>query len=181
MNKKGIAESVLIVGVISLLIGGLLGASMVSPEEVTTYVDVLVPGETVYEEVIVTEIVETVDSRFDYWAERVDIATACVGSFALDWQEEILISETVGNTTSTSDYDDYIEDGSTYDVSDSPDLTDGHRLLNDVTLSETDHEDNDWTCSFQVDYEDDDWNENTYNVSVNYEDGDFDDLEVILA
>jgi hypothetical protein len=180
MTKKGIANQIVIWCVGALVVGALFGASVVNPDEIVSYVDV--PGETVYVDVPGEDvIVEVVDSRFDYWAERVDIATACVGSFALDWQEEIVISETVGNTTSTSDYDDYIEDGSTYDVSDSPDLTDGHRLLNDVTLSETDHEDNDWTCSFQVDYEDDNWNENTYNVSVNYEDGDFDDLEVIAA
>ena len=180
MTKKGIANQIVIWCVGALVVGALFGASVVNPDEIVSYVDV--PGETVYVDVPGEDVtVEVVDSRFDYWAERVDIATACVGSFALDWQEEIVISETVGNTTSTSDYDDYIEDGSTYDVSDSPDLTDGHRLLNDVTLSETDHEDNDWTCSFQVDYEDDNWNENTYNVSVNYEDGDFDDLEVIAA
>ena len=180
MTKKGIANQIVIWCVGALVVGALFGASVVNPDEIVSYVDV--PGETVYVDVPGEDVtVEVVDSRFDYWAERVDIATACVGSFALDWQEEIVISETVGNTTSTSDYDDYIEDGSTYDVSDSPDLTDGHRLLNDVTLSETDHEDNDWTCTFQVDYEDDDWNENTYNVSVNYEDGDFDDLEVIAA
>lgn len=180
MTKKGIANQIVIWCVGALLVGALFGASVVNPDEIVSYVDV--PGETIYVDVPGEDVtVEVVDSRFDYWAERVDIATACVGSFALDWQEEIVISETVGNTTSTSDYDDYIEDGSTYDVSDSPDLTDGHRLLNDVTLSETDHEDNDWTCSFQVDYEDDNWNENTYNVSVNYEDGDFDDLEVIAA
>jgi len=180
MTKKGIANQIVIWCVGALVIGALFGASVVNPDEIVSYVDV--PGETVYVDVPGEDvIVEVVDSRFDYWAERVDIATACVGNFALEWQEEIEISETDGNTTTTSDYDDYIEDGSTYDVSDSPDLTDGHRLLNDVTLSETDHEDNDWTCTFQVDYEDDNWNENTYNVSVNYEDGDFDDLEVIAA
>jgi hypothetical protein len=173
MNKKGIAENLVIVAAISLLIGGLFGASMVDSETIIEYV----PGETIYSEVIVTEEVEVADSRFDYWAERADIATACVVNFADNWHEEIVITE--GNTT--SDLDDYVEDGSTYDVSDSPDLTDAHHLLSDVTLSETDHEDNEWTCTFQVDYEDDSWNEHTYNESVTYEDGDFDDLTVIAA
>ena len=176
MNKKGIAESVLIVGVISLLIGGLLGASMVEPEQITSYVDV--PGETIYVEgEIITEYVEVADSRFDYWAERIVIADACVTNFLADWQNEIAINE----SGVLSDYDDYIEDGSEFEVSDSPDLTDGHELLNEVTLTETDHNDNDWTCVFQADFENDAWTEATYNVSLAYEDGEFDDLVVTLA
>ena len=176
MNKHGIMTNVIIVSIVSLLIGGLLGASMVEPEQITSYVDV--PGETVYVEgEIVTEYVEVADSRFDYWAERMVIADACVTNFLADWQNEIAINE----SGVLSDYDDYIEDGSEYAVSDSPDLTDGHRLLNDVTLAETDHEDNDWTCSFQADFENDAWTEATYNVSLAYEDGEFDDLVIVLA
>jgi len=175
MNKKGVASSLVIAAVVSLLVGALFGASMVEPEQVTTYVDV--PGETVYEDVTVTEYVEVADSRFDYWSERVDVADACVNNFLLDWQNEIAINE----SNTLSDYDDYIEDGSEYEVSDYPNLNDGHELLSDVTLAETDHEDNDWTCSFQADFENDSWTESTYNVSMAYEDGEFDDLVVTLA
>ena len=176
MNKQGVASSLMIAAVVSLLVGALFGASIVEPETVTTYVDV--PGETVYVEgEIVTEYVEVADSRFDYWAERIVIADACVTNFLADWQNEIAINE----SGVLSDYDDYIEDGSEFEVSDSPDLTDGHELLNEVTLTETDHNDNDWTCVFQADFENDAWTEATYNVSLAYEDGEFDDLVVTLA
>jgi hypothetical protein len=178
MNKHGIMTNVLIVSIVSLLIGGLLGAGMVEPEQVTTYVDL--PGETVYVDVpgeAVTEYVDVADSRYDYWAERILVADACVNNFLAEWQSEIAINE----SGTLSDYDDYIEDGSEYEVSDYPNLNDGHRLLNDVTLSETDHEDNDWTCNFQADFENDGWSEATYNVSLAYEDGEFDDLTVTLA
>ena len=169
-------SNALLVGLATLVLGLLLGATMFPMTVTETVVEqVLVPGEDRVIEV------PTVDSRYDYYVERVDIATACVNHALNNWQEEIVITETSGNTTSTYDYDEYLEDGSEFDVSDSPDLTDARRLLTDVSLSEVDHEDNEWTCEFTMDYENDLWNEATYNVSVTYEDGSLDDLEVILG
>ena len=169
-------NNALLVGLATLVLGLLVGATMF-PMTVTetVYEQVLVPGEDRVIEV------PTVDSRYDYYVERVDIATACVNHALENWQEEIVISETSGNTTTTYDYDEYIEDGSEFEVSDSPDLDDARRLLTDVSLSEVDHEDNEWTCAFTMDMENDLWNEATYNVSVTYEDGSLDDLEVILG
>ena len=162
----------LVVGLLALLIGLLLGSAMFPvTEEVVVVEQVLVPGEDVLVEVPV------IDDRYDYYVERADIATSCV-NYALDnWQEEIVISE----SNSTYDYDEYIEDGSEFEVEDYPNLNDVRRLLTDVTLSEVDHEDNEWTCDFQMDYENDAWTESTYNVSLTYEDGSLDDLEVILG
>jgi hypothetical protein len=166
----------LLVGLLALLIGLVLGAAMFPVVETeVVYEQVLVPGE----DKIVT--VPVIDDRYSYYTERADIATSCV-NYALDnWQEEIVITETSGNTTTTYDYDEYIEDGSEFDVEDYPNLNDVRRLLSDVTLSEVDHEDNEWTCAFQMDMENDLWNEATYNVSLTYEDGSLDDLEVILG
>ena len=169
-------NNALLVGLATLVLGLLLGMTLFPTTVTETVVEqVLVPGEDRVVEV------PTVDSRYDYYVERVDIATACVNHALANWQEEIVITETSGNTTSTYDYDEYLEDGSEFDVSDSPDLDDARRLLTDVTLSEVDHEDNEWTCEFTMDYENDLWSESTYNVSVTYEDGSLDDLEVILG
>lgn len=130
----------LVVGLLALLIGLLLGSAMFPvSEEVVVVEQVLVPGEDVLIEVPV------IDDRYDYYVERADIATNCV-NYALDnWQEEIVISE----SNSTYDYDEYIEDGSEFEVEDYPNLNDVRRLLTDVNLSEVDHEDNEWTCDFQ--------------------------------
>lgn len=169
-------NNALLVGLATLVLGLLVGATMFPMTVTETVVEqVFVPGKDVIREV------PTVDSRYDYYVERVDIATACVNHALANWQEEIVISETSGNTTTTYDYDEYIEDGSEFEVSDSPDLDDARKLLTDVSLSEVDHEDNEWTCAFQMDMENDLWNEATYNVSVTYEDGSLDDLEVILG
>jgi hypothetical protein len=165
-------NNALLVGLATLVLGLLVGATMFPMTVTETVVEqVLVPGEDRVIEV------PTVDSRYDYYVERADIATACVNHALANWQEEIVISE----SNSTYDYDEYIEDGSEFEVEDYPNLEDVRRLLTDVSLSEVDHEDNEWTCDFQMDMENDLWNEATYNVSVTYEDGSLDDLEVILG
>ena len=165
-------NNALLVGLATLVLGLLVGATMFPMTVTETVVEqVLVPGEDRIIEV------PTVDSRYDYYVERADIATACVNHALANWQEEIVITE----SNSTYDYDEYIEDGSEFEVEDYPNLEDVRRLLTDVSLSEVDHEDNEWTCDFQMDMENDLWTESTYNVSVTYEDGSLDDLEVILG
>ena len=124
-------NNALLVGLATLVLGLLVGATMFPMTVTETVVEqVLVPGEDRIIEV------PTVDSRYDYYVERADIATACVNHALANWQEEIVITE----SNSTYDYDEYIEDGSEFEVEDYPNLEDVRRLLTDVSLSEVDHD-----------------------------------------
>ncbi len=168
MNKKGVASSLLIAAVVSLLVGGLLGASMTETE--TVYVDV--PGETVYEEVTVTEIVEVDNPAFADQLEELNVYRAGLEYFNLEWQDEISIN--VSGTM--TDYDDYISDGSEYEVEEYPDENDYTEVNRDVTLTEIDHEDSEWTASWTTEFEDDTGTNTCYTTTVTVEELVGDDL-----
>jgi hypothetical protein len=172
MNKHGIMTNVLIVSIVSLLIGALLGAAMVEPEQVTTYVDL--PGETIYEQVLVnvTEIIEVNNPAFDDQLEELNVYQAALAYFNLEWQEEISIN--VSGTM--TDYDDYIEDGSEYEVEECPDENDYTEVNRDVTLTEVDHEDSEWEAEWTTEFEDDTGASTCYTTTVTVEELVGDDL-----
>jgi hypothetical protein len=170
MNKNGVASTLLIAAVVSLLVGALFGASMVEPETITTYVDV--PGETIYEEVLVTEIIEVNNPAFDDQLEELNVYQAALAYFNLEWQEEISIN--VSGTM--TDYDDYIEDGSEYEVEECPDEDDYTEVNRDVTLTEVDHEDSEWEAEWTTEFEDDTGASTCYTTTVTVEELVGDDL-----
>lgn len=172
METKG----VLAVALVALLVGVVGGYVLDTPDTqvvevpveklVTVDKFVEVPGETVYQEVPVD------DPVYDYFRERYEVAEACYGEYKGNWEEEL----TVGG----ADYDDWVESNNQeLDVVDEPDFSDAHDVLQFLSVTLVDLDDNEWDCNFNSTLRDEDRNEYTATVTVNYEDGELDDLEAI--
>jgi len=165
-------NNIWVVGAIALLLGVGMGFYFDADLE-------KLPAEVVYEDVVkVVEadpIIETVevptpDPAFADQLEELNVYRVALAYFNTEWQDEIEIG--------TDDYGDYTEDGSEIDVEETPSADDYSEVADEVTLTETDHEDNEWTVEWLAEFEDDTNTNICYNVSTTVEDGVADDLEL---
>ena len=152
------------VGLVTLLVGlviGGFGGWNMAPEAVqvpgpettltvtnTVYADYLTVDGLNYTAEDIGNFIANDDINKEF-NERFSVSEAAFGLFKSEWKDEFKWFDGVD----TFDYDDLNEEGIDVALEDSPKVENSWDFLNDVNLVNVDHEDNEWTAEFQVEFE----------------------------